>query len=55
MDGEYLSKYLKYLNTALTLLPRKNYICVEPGYVRGFVKLEPQKQWLGQQVLTVVQ
>jgi len=33
----------------------KQYICVEPGYVRGFVNLEPQKQWLGQQVLTVVQ
>ncbi|PPQ80796.1 hypothetical protein CVT25_001921 [Psilocybe cyanescens] len=33
----------------------KNYICVEPGYVRGFEKLGPQKAWIGQQVLTVIQ
>ncbi|KAF9526452.1 galactose mutarotase-like domain-containing protein [Crepidotus variabilis] len=31
----------------------KRYICVEPGFVRGFVKLEPGKFWIGQQVLTV--
>jgi glucose-6-phosphate 1-epimerase len=28
---------------------------VEPGYVRGFVKLEPGKTWIGQQVLSVIQ
>ncbi|KAF5313108.1 hypothetical protein D9619_003182 [Psilocybe cf. subviscida] len=33
----------------------KNYVCVEPGYVRGFVTLEPKKSWIGQQVLTVGQ
>ncbi|KAF8973933.1 galactose mutarotase-like protein [Flammula alnicola] len=33
----------------------KHYVCVEPGYVRGFVALEPQKTWIGQQVLTVIQ
>ncbi|KAI0825135.1 galactose mutarotase-like protein [Trametes gibbosa] len=31
----------------------EKYVCVEPGYVRGFVKLEPGQTWLGQQVLTV--
>ncbi|KAF4623390.1 hypothetical protein D9613_001839 [Agrocybe pediades] len=31
----------------------KKYVCVEPGYVRGFVKLEPQQKWTGQQVLTI--
>ncbi|KAI0669902.1 galactose mutarotase-like protein [Trametes maxima] len=30
----------------------EKYVCVEPGYVRGFVKLEPGQTWLGQQVLT---
>ncbi|KAF8203650.1 galactose mutarotase-like domain-containing protein [Pholiota molesta] len=33
----------------------KHYVCVEPGYVRGFVSLEPGKAWIGQQVLTVLQ
>jgi len=33
----------------------KKYVCVEPGYVKGFVKLEPQKHWIGQQVITVIQ
>ncbi|KAF8078613.1 galactose mutarotase-like domain-containing protein [Lyophyllum atratum] len=32
----------------------ERYVCVEPGYVRGFVKLEPGKTWIGQQVLTVM-
>jgi len=33
----------------------KKYVCVEPGYVRGFVSLEPGKTWIGQQVLSVLQ
>jgi len=33
----------------------KKYVCVEPGYVKGFVNLEPQKHWIGQQVITVIQ
>ncbi|KAF8168089.1 galactose mutarotase-like protein [Crassisporium funariophilum] len=32
----------------------KKYICVEPGYVRGFVQLEPQKTWIGQQVISII-
>ncbi|KAI0778185.1 galactose mutarotase-like protein [Trametes elegans] len=31
----------------------EKYVCVEPGFVRGFVKLEPTQAWWGQQVLTV--
>ncbi|KAI0756990.1 galactose mutarotase-like protein [Daedaleopsis nitida] len=31
----------------------EKYVCVEPGYVRGFVKLEGGQTWMGQQVLTV--
>jgi len=30
----------------------ERYVCVEPGYVRGFVKLEGRGTWIGQQVLT---
>ncbi|KDR85000.1 hypothetical protein GALMADRAFT_233547 [Galerina marginata CBS 339.88] len=33
----------------------KKYVCVEPGHVKGFVNLEPQKHWIGQQVITVIQ
>jgi glucose-6-phosphate 1-epimerase len=29
---------------------RERYVCVEPGFVRGFVKLEPGQEWVGQQV-----
>ncbi|GLB36161.1 putative catalyzes the interconversion between the alpha and beta anomers from at least three hexose 6-phosphate sugars (Glc6P, Gal6P, and Man6P) [Lyophyllum shimeji] len=32
----------------------ERYVCVEPGLVRGFVKLEPGKRWIGQQVLSVI-
>ncbi len=32
---------------------REKYVCVEPGYVRGFVKIEPGQAWSGQQVLSV--
>jgi len=31
----------------------KSYVCVEPGHVRGFVALEPQTSWIGQQVISV--
>jgi len=32
----------------------EKYVCVEPGHVRGFIKLESgAKPWVGQQVLTV--
>ncbi|OJT15842.1 Glucose-6-phosphate 1-epimerase [Trametes pubescens] len=31
----------------------EKYVCVEPGYVRGFVKIEPGQAWSGQQVLSV--
>jgi D-hexose-6-phosphate mutarotase len=33
---------------------REQYVCVEPGYVRGFVKVEPGQDWAGQQVLAVI-
>ncbi|KAF8237849.1 galactose mutarotase-like protein [Tricholoma matsutake] len=29
----------------------ERYVCVEPGCVRGFVKLEPGQDWVGRQVL----
>jgi len=32
----------------------KDYICVEPGFVRGFVKLHPGERWIGQQVLSIM-
>jgi glucose-6-phosphate 1-epimerase len=32
----------------------ERYVCVEPGFVRGFVKLDPGKKWIGQQVLSAV-
>ncbi|KAF8745543.1 hypothetical protein AX14_006866 [Amanita brunnescens Koide BX004] len=33
----------------------KNYICVEPGFVRGFVQLRAGERWIGQQVLSVIE
>lgn len=32
-----------------------HFVCVEPGYVRGFVKLDAGDKWVGQQVITVVE
>ncbi|KAI9444816.1 galactose mutarotase-like protein [Lactarius indigo] len=32
----------------------ERFVCVEPGYVRGFKKLGPGETWIGQQVLVVV-
>jgi glucose-6-phosphate 1-epimerase len=32
----------------------EKFVCVEPGYVRGFVKIEPGRTWVGQQVLSVM-
>ncbi|RXW22946.1 hypothetical protein EST38_g2913 [Candolleomyces aberdarensis] len=31
----------------------KKYVCVEPGFVRGYVQLEPNGEWIGQQVITI--
>ncbi|KAF8140254.1 galactose mutarotase-like domain-containing protein [Boletus edulis] len=31
----------------------ERYVCVEPGHVRGYVKLEPGRTWVGRQVLRV--
>jgi len=33
----------------------EKYVCVEPGYVRGFVRLHAGKSWLGLQVITAVE
>ncbi|KIL70819.1 hypothetical protein M378DRAFT_66178 [Amanita muscaria Koide BX008] len=33
----------------------KRYVCVEPGFVKGFVRLASNNQWIGQQVITVVE
>ncbi|KAG6381180.1 galactose mutarotase-like domain-containing protein [Boletus reticuloceps] len=33
---------------------RERYVCVEPGHVRGYVKLEPGQTWIGRQLLRVV-
>ncbi|KAF7985394.1 hypothetical protein HWV62_6655 [Athelia sp. TMB] len=32
----------------------ERYICVEPGFVRGFAVAEPGSTWIGQQVITVI-
>ncbi|KAN0124774.1 Galactose mutarotase-like domain containing protein [Russula decolorans] len=32
----------------------ERFVCVEPGYVRGFKRLDPGAKWIGQQVLVVV-
>ena len=31
---------------------RERYVCVEPGYVRGFAKVPPEGIWVGKQVLS---
>ena len=36
-----------------TLARRERFVCVEPGYVRGFKRLDPGEKWIGQQVLVV--
>ncbi|KAF8629706.1 hypothetical protein AX15_003322 [Amanita polypyramis BW_CC] len=33
----------------------KRYVCIEPGFVRGFVNLGAQERWIGRQVLTVIE
>lgn len=33
---------------------RERFVCVEPGYVRGFKRLDAGETWIGQQVLVVV-
>ncbi|KAK2461908.1 hypothetical protein APHAL10511_006371 [Amanita phalloides] len=33
----------------------KSYICVEPGFVRGFVELKSGERWIGQQSLSVTE
>jgi len=30
-----------------------NFVCIEPGYVQGFVHLSPGDTWIGQQVITI--
>lgn len=32
----------------------ERYVCVEPGFVRGFATANPGSTWIGQQVLTVI-
>jgi glucose-6-phosphate 1-epimerase len=32
----------------------EKYICVEPGYVRGFNSVTPGNRWVGQQVISVI-
>lgn len=31
----------------------EKYVCVEPGYVKGYVHLPPKEEWIGQQVITI--
>lgn len=33
---------------------RDNFVCVEPGYVRGFVRAAPGENWVGEQTLSVI-
>jgi len=32
----------------------ERYVCVEPGHVKGFLKVEPGCTWIGQQTLSVI-
>ncbi len=40
--------------TVTNFATREKFVCVEPGTVKGFVKLEPGKTWIGEQTLSVV-
>lgn len=31
----------------------EKYVCVEPGHVKGYVRLPPKEEWIGQQVITI--
>jgi glucose-6-phosphate 1-epimerase len=43
-----------FLNEEMfTTTRRERFVCVEPGYVRGFKQLGPGEKWVGQQVLTL--
>lgn len=33
---------------------RERFVCVEPGYVKGFKKIAPKERWIGQQTMTVL-
>lgn len=37
------------------LLLQNHYVCIEPGYVKEFKTLQPGEEWIGQQVLSVVE
>ena len=47
-----ISRFLESACSRMTST-RKNYVCVEPGHVRGFIALEPQTTWIGRQVISV--
>ncbi|VDB99606.1 unnamed protein product [Peniophora sp. CBMAI 1063] len=32
----------------------ERFVCVEPGYVKGFKKIAPKERWIGQQTMTVL-
>ncbi|KAH0838308.1 galactose mutarotase-like protein [Lanmaoa asiatica] len=32
----------------------EKYVCIEPGHVRGYLKVEPGRTWIGQQVISVI-
>lgn len=38
----------------LTCVSRARYVCVEPGYVRGYARVEPGRTWVGRQELSVM-
>lgn len=50
-DGKF-SFYRR--STETQRLFRENFVCVEPGVVRGFVEIRPGESWVGQQVLNIV-
>lgn len=52
-DGERRNFF--FMNSLTMPFSRERYVCVEPGHVRGYIKLEPGKTWIGQQVLSVIQ
>ena len=51
-DGGWYGVLIALRGTRAESDLRTKYVCVEPGYVHGFVALPAGETWIGQQVLT---
>lgn len=50
----FIALVLTGCSTVGLVICRERFVCVEPGYARGFKRLEPGESWVGEQVLVVV-